>query len=291
MRNIVFILILTVCLSSCKIRNTHRPLVRNWTFEADRIENVKELESEQKDDASIELIESVNNSIVLSPADIKEQILRRKAYTSSYNCDTRNPNWVAWELTGRHTNGKNKRQGLSFQEDYDVPTPRATNMDYMQSGYDRGHMCPSADNKWSEQAQKESFLYTNCCPQDHTLNAGSWNDLESVCRRWARRYGKIWIACGPVYNGEKHRRIGRNKVFVPEGFFKVVLANDGGRYMALGFLFENTPTADRFTQYVKTVDEVEKITGYDFFAFLPDSIENSIEANSDIDNWQKRQRK
>jgi endonuclease G len=274
MRKLLFSLILLFTLSSCKVRAPRRPLMgfREATEEEKATMRGFLTENGKQPSNSQEFIS--DSLIVVSPAGMQEQILKRTAYFLSYNKDTKTPNWVAWILTANHTKGKNKRDGLRFQEDFDVPTPRATNMDYMQSGYDRGHMCPSADNKWSKKAQEESFLYTNCCPQDHVLNAGSWNDLENACRLWARRYGKLWIACGPLYYGEKHKRIGRNKVVVPEAFYKVVLANNKGNYMALGFIFSNSPVSDDFFNYTKTVDEVERITGYDFFAFLPDSIEN-----------------
>ena len=117
---------------------------------------------------------------------VSEQILYRTGYTTSYNKDTRLPNWVAWCLTAEHTAGKYKRPGKAFHEDEDVPKPRAVDWDYYNSGYDRGHMCPAADNKWSADAMYESFLFTNMCPQNHILNVGDWNEMENQCRRWAR---------------------------------------------------------------------------------------------------------
>ena len=129
--------------------------------------------------------------------DRPEQILRRKGYITSYNKETRNPNWVAWHLTKSHTYGKNQRSAEVFTEDTDV-TPRATDADYYNSRYDRGHMCPAGDNKWDATAMRESFLFTNICPQNHALNKYEWNNLEIKCREWARKYGAVDIVCGPV---------------------------------------------------------------------------------------------
>ena len=212
------------------------------------------------------------------------QILHRYAYVTSYNKDTRLPNWVAWYLTKDHTYGPHKRQGLRFEEDTDVPTPRATYLDYMQSGYSRGHMCPSGDNKWSQRAQQESFLYTNCCPQLYSLNAGDWNDLEIRCREWAKAYGKIYIVCGPVLFNKKHRTIGKNKVVVPEAFFKVVLCLTG-KPKAIGFIYRNEETKKPIKSYVNSIDQVERITGIDFFPSLPDDIEKQVEAQANLDDW------
>lgn len=217
----------------------------------------------------------------------KGVILKRTAYTVSYNKETRCPNWVAWHLTKNHTQGSYKRDGMKFTEDEEVKTPRATNSDYYRSGYDRGHMCPSGDNKWSYTTQKESFLFTNICPQNHDLDAGVWNDLEQACRHWANIYGEVWIVCGPVYKGSNHKKIGKNKVVVPEQFFKVVLTKKNGRYLSLGFLYDNKGGRKPMAEYVRTVDEIEEITGFDFFSALPDNIENSVEAEAILRDWKK----
>ena len=119
--------------------------------------------------------------------------MRRTGYTTCYNAHYRLPYWTAWHLTAAHTTGPHKRKGVSFSEDEDVPFPRATNSDYMRSGYDRGHMCPSGDNKWDRKAQQDCFLFTNMCPQSHNLNGGDWNDLEMACRRWDKKYGEVYI--------------------------------------------------------------------------------------------------
>ncbi|MGN0281407.1 MAG: DNA/RNA non-specific endonuclease, partial [Prevotella sp.] len=120
----------------------------------------------------------VIDSFATAPAKASTvQFLHREAYTVCYNAETRLPHWVAWRLTNDHITGPYKREGIKFQEDEQVPAPRATDADYRGSGYDRGHMCPSGDNKWSEVAQRESFLLTNICPQVHNLNAGDWNEM------------------------------------------------------------------------------------------------------------------
>ena len=143
----------------------------------DRLAQEAGLDPQHETDTKAEALAETPDGVEI-PApltDRKEQILSRTAYTTSYNSDTRLPNWVAWQLTAEHTSGPHKRGGIDFAEDEDVPEPRATDWDYYRSGYDRGHLCPSADNKWSEAAQRESFLFTNICPQNHSLNAVDWN--------------------------------------------------------------------------------------------------------------------
>ena len=211
------------------------------------------------------------------------QILRRTGYTTCYNAHYRLPYWTAWHLTAAHTTGPHKRKGVSFSEDEDVPFPRATNSDYMRSGYDRGHMCPSGDNKWDRKAQQDCFLFTNMCPQSHNLNGGDWNDLEMACRRWAKKYGEVYIVCGPMVDA-KHRTIGRNRVAVPYAFYKVVLRMSPSP-RAIGFVYENEDGHRPMSDYVLMVDDVERLTGIDFFPSLPDNIESRIEAQADLSEW------
>lgn len=213
-----------------------------------------------------------------------EQILHRTGYTVSYNHTTMLPNWVAWHLTAAHADGQEKRGGVSFQEDEDVPSPRATDTDYRSSGYDRGHMCPAGDNKWSKAAMTESFLFTNICPQAPSLNRGDWNEMELACRRWAKEYGDLYIVCGPILYKGKHKTIGKNHVTVPEAFFKVILCTKGTP-KAIGFIYKNGDGNRPKGDYANTIDEVERITGIDFFPSLPDDVEKKVEASMSLSDW------
>lgn len=221
------------------------------------------------------------------PAPLKdrpEQILKRTAYVTSYNRETKNPNWVAWHLTKAHTYGSQKRSEEVFTEDIDV-SPRATDNDYYTSRYDRGHMCPAGDNKWDAKAMAESFLFTNICPQNHALNKYEWNNIEILCREWARKYGAIDIVCGPVYDSSSPTRtIGRGHVWVPDAFFKVVMCRLG-QPKAIGFLLRNNGQKVNIEDVVCTVDEIELKTGIDFYPALDDKIEDRIEAESDFSAW------
>ena len=213
----------------------------------------------------------------------EDTILFRKSYTVSYNKDTKIPNWVAWCLTANHVDGDIKRVG-GFVEDEAVPKPRATREDYKGSGWSHGHMCPAGDNKWDETAMRETFLLTNICPQDRSLNSGLWNKIEQDCRKWAKKYGEVYIVCGPVLLNREHETIGENKVVVPEAFFKVILCLQG-KPKAIGFVVRNNEGKKKRDQFINTVDDVERITGYDFFPALPDDLENEVESHADVKDW------
>lgn len=215
---------------------------------------------------------------------LPEQRLQREGYVCSYNRDTRIPNWCAWCLTRQHAAGKEKRGGIDFQPDEDVPEPRADTYDYMRSGYDRGHICPAGDNKWSHKAIEQTFLLSNICPQNPELNRGDWNEIEQSCRQWAKRYGRIYIIAGPVFLNQRHRRIGKHKVAVPEAFFKVVLCLEGDP-KAIGFICRNTDGNRQKDAYVNSLAQVERITGYRFFPTLPAKVRRQVESQANIEDW------
>lgn len=253
---------------------------QNKQEDAEKTSNTKNRDAQAKKTGNGQGLE-----IPVGKAGVPSILLYREGYTASYNMEMRTPNWVAWHLTDDHTNGPAKRKGIGFHPDEDIPEPRVDTYDYMRSGYDRGHMCPAGDNHWSELAMEQSFLMTNVCPQSPALNSGLWNTIEKQCRTWAEKYGDVYIVCGPVYFNQKHKTIGKNKVQVPEAFFKVVLCLQD-EPKAIGFICRNVSAkGHKKTDYVNSVDEVERITGMDFFPQLPDDIEQRIERRTDIAEW------
>lgn len=280
----VSFLSLTTLTVSCRQHRTPKSITfkrkttyNNHTYKNQNDNKNTRLECQHKSDSLVNIY--IPSSLTNNP----EQILSRKAYIVSYNEETKISNWVAWKLTADHTDGPYKRLN-NFHEEEDAPIPRATLADYRGSGWSRGHMCPAGDNKWDETAMYESFSLVNVCPQSASLNSGLWNRVEMDCRKWANRYGEIYIVCGPILMNREHETIGENEVVVPEAFFKVVLCLQG-KPKAIGFVVKNTEGAKKKNQYVNTVDDVERITGYDFFPALPDNIEDEVEAYANLSDW------
>lgn len=207
------------------------------------------------------------------------QIIKHKGFTLSYDADYKTPQWVAWELTAAETDGNEQRRN-NFQPDPDIKGAKAYHADYTRSGYDRGHMAPAGDMKWDAQAMEESFYMSNVCPQNHNLNKGDWKELEELERTWAKEYGAVCITAGPIYKEKNPKRIGSNKIAVPDAFFKVLLTDYPKDPKAYGFIFANKAGSHPLTYYQLTVDEVERQTGMDFFPTLPDELENKIEAET-----------
>lgn len=224
-----------------------------------------------------------NLEIPLSTTSRQEQLIHHTGYTVSYNKDRKLPNWVGYELTREETQGSEERSNR-FTTDPLVVGSTATNNDYARSGYDKGHMAPAADMKWSNAVMKESFYFSNVCPQHPDLNRRKWKDLETKVRDWAIADSAIIIICGPIVS-PKPQTLRKSSVAIPERFFKVILSPHGATPRAIGFLFDNKRAVEPLKTYVVTVDSIESLTGMNFFYSLPDKVENKIEATINILQW------
>ena len=222
--------------------------------------------------------------------DNEECIIEHMGYALSYNSDYRVPNWVAYELLETELNTGFRSREDSFEPDPLVKGRQAYDRDYVGSGYDRGHMAPAADMRWSSQTMKESFYLSNVCPQNHNLNSGAWNDLEKQVRYEARYYKSIYVVCGPIFEFNEPRHIGRNHVMVPDSFFKALLAKrKDGSYAAIGFIFPNETCTRNLTLYAMTVDELEAKLGMDLFFNLDQKDQDAAEAVMDpYGDWRIR---
>ncbi len=231
-----------------------------------------------------------NVGLPVLEGDNSSQVIAYTGHTLSYNSKTRLPNWVAYELTAQEAQGENPRKD-KFAQDPQVRGPQGAKEDYRNSGWDRGHMAPAGDMKWSTQAMDETYYFTNICPQNHELNSGDWKELEEQCRRWAIKYGSLHVVCGPVVGGNAHGVLGPNKIVIPDKFFKVILIPKGGEYHGVGFIFDNPPRRKSkisskppvqrpLQSYAVTIDEVERIAGMDFFPLLPAELQEVVESTS-----------
>lgn len=201
-----------------------------------------------------------------------------------YNNEARQADWVAYELTAEEVDTKVAKRQNKFLPDPNPNILSAENSDYYKSSFDRGHLAPSADMRFSIEAMRDCFYYSNISPQHPRLNRGIWLTLENKSRSWAKEFGAIFITAGPIFSHEDSS-IGSNRVRVPIGFYKAILDYKSFPPKAIAFIFLNGESKKTLAEHSVSVDIAESITGLDFFSILPDTLEDMIESTANPALW------
>ncbi len=209
-------------------------------------------------------------------------------FTLKYCEELKVSEWVAYELTAEEVSEIRARRSSRFYADRTIAEQSAEPDDYKGSGYDRGHLAPAADMRFSEDAMRDCFFMTNIAPQTPALNRGPWADLEKEIREWALRDEALLIVTGPIFLDGEHETIGESKVAVPDFFFKVILDAVSPEKKGIAFIMPNSnlprkvdsPASD-FYAYAVPIDTVEEITGIDFFPWLSEE-EHYLEETADV---------
>ncbi len=206
--------------------------------------------------------------------------------------------WVAHILLSDVTRGSVSRTndfrpdslvktGSTIEEDYFLKHLQADGTyKYDGYGYDRGHLAPSADFRWSERALSESYLYSNIAPQLPEFNRNKWADIENFVRAYMYRYPKsqLFVVTGPVLNDELPKlERSPNRVSIPEQYYKVIMDFEAKRGMAFLVPHKNLIYPPEY--YAITIDSLEEITGINFFHTLSNEDESKIEAKINIEAW------
>ncbi|TRX37082.1 DNA/RNA non-specific endonuclease [Flavobacterium restrictum] len=217
------------------------------------------------------------------PTSTTKQLVKHEYYTVSYNEKYEQAEWVAYELKKEYGSNTHFKRPF-FIEDPQVATGSADWRNYKNSGYDKGHLCPAGDMEFSKAAYDDTFFTSNISPQIHEFNDGIWNRLEQKTRYWASKYNGIYVVTGGVLK-DNLKTIGKEKVAVPDYFYKVLLNNTNGNYKMIAFLVPNQKSEKPLYDFVVSVAVLEKMTGIDFYPNLPDDIESNLEKNTNYKEW------
>ena len=218
------------------------------------------------------------------PAPVgNHQILTYTQFTLSYNEEHEQPDWVAYELTRTEALMFHDRCDC-FHSDTDVTTGSASSSDYSSTGFDKGHLCPSADNNMSDDANRESFLMSNMSPQLPGFNRGIWADLEDWVRAQAVNYDTVYVVTGPVFVNNLGQ-LGTNNVTIPGYFYKIVLRFEDTKVKIIAFLLPQVGAVGQIQDYIVTANTIETLTGLDFFPALSSSVENKAESQFEKSTW------
>ena len=213
-------------------------------------------------------------------------LLQKTGFTLGYSSQYRQAVWVAYTLTAENLLAKQVRRRDKFQADPEVKKHPVHPKDYARSGFDKGHLAPAADMTYSLGSMTDSFFMTNISPQIPGCNRGIWKRLENQVRRWAVKEGKIYIITGPIFS-PKPKVMKTAAIPVPVAFYKVILDLTPPMKM-IGFIVPNQTSKRRLASFALSVDEVERITGYDFFSELDDELETHLEKSYNWELWQQK---
>lgn len=234
-----------------------------------------------KDGNSIVLVHSTSDSYGVN-------------YSVEWDCDKKSQRWSCYQLYNGFGGNVGRYSG-SPQYPFDplLDDDKYLSRDYFKgSGYDHGHICPSADRQYSAEANKQTFYLTNMQPQKNSFNAGVWGSMEEKVRRWIALSpitDTLFVCKGGTIDNEDDiiERIS-NKLIVPRYFYMAVVYKSPKGYKAIAFFADQTSNSsknDDLRKYVISIDELEQRTGIDFFCNLPDDVENKVEATAIPDYW------
>ncbi|WP_353778922.1 DNA/RNA non-specific endonuclease [Winogradskyella sp. 3972H.M.0a.05] len=217
------------------------------------------------------------------PTSTTGQIVHHNNYSLSYAEAHEQAEWVAYELKASHLSSTNHKRPY-FEIDRAVKTKAAHWRNYKNSGYDRGHLCPAGDRRFTKEAHDETFLTSNISPQKHDFNSGVWNRLEQKVRYWARKYDGVFVVTGGILE-DGLQSIGEEQVTVPKQFYKVLIDYNKGNPKVLAFLMDHKGSDKPLYEFVVSVDDIEALTKIDFFPQLSDDIEEQLESSSSYKDW------
>lgn len=212
----------------------------------------------------------------------REQLVKHTMFALSYNEGYELPSWAAYQLTPEQARATGTFKEKYF-EDPLVTTGSASVKDYKDAGFIMGQLVPPEDMFTSPQAVEETFLTSNTVPHKPSFNKYIWKTIEKLIREWAKEGNTLYIATGPVLKDAPFGTFGQNKISIPTRYYKALLDVNGER--AIGFIIRGNVATGAPKSFAVTVDELEKITGIDFFPELADELEEKVEASNDFAKW------
>lgn len=217
------------------------------------------------------------------PSSTKGELVHHNHFSLSYAEAYEQAEWVAYVLKKEHLTYDDRKRPY-FIEDPFVTTKSADWRNYKGSGYDRGHLVPAGDRRFTLQAYNETFYTSNISPQNRDFNAGLWNRLEMQIRTWAKRYSIIYVFTGGILT-DGLDEIGDEDVAVPNYFYKIIAKENNGNLEVLGFLMEGVEQQKPLQSFLVPVNRIEELTGIDFFYQFETEKQRSFESEVKPKHW------
>lgn len=208
-------------------------------------------------------------------------------YSVEYDTQKKSTRWSCYEIYGSNRETHTSRYYSDtdqYPQDPQLDAQYRWKQDpFWRSGYDHGHLCPSADRLNSREANVQTFYLTNMMPQVNGFNAGVWATMETWVRNQVTASSKdtlFVVKGGTMDNSDQYTTMARTggDLIIPKYYYMAVLMHNSSGYKAMGFWIEHKANSTRnLSPYVVNIDELERLTGIDFFCNLPDDTENHVE--------------
>ena len=208
------------------------------------------------------------------------EFVQRANFTLCHDSELKVSRWAGHQLHSERSDvfGEHSLRA-HFRQDLELEGNSARNSDYRGSGFSRGHLVPAADFASNEDGRRATYVLSNAVPQNLSMNAGKWRQLESAIRALAAQAEATYVFTGPIFAGTAIESIGASRVAVPTHLFKVALVITGERKAMYAAILPNRPAnGEPLDSFTTSVDEVERVTGLDFFSSLEDIEEERLEA-------------
>jgi endonuclease G, mitochondrial len=283
--------------------NTSQPSQTNTDLNKISPSNIKTSSQKDKKQTSLPNKEDNSNLLLGNPSNAKTDVnapnnylVLKKQYTLSYDDSEKTPNWVSWHVNSDDLGNASRED--DFREDNTLPATwdKVDSTGYKNSGFDRGHMCPSADRTSSKDNNSATFFMDNMIPQAPNNNRITWVKLESYTRKLVKKNNEVYIIAGTYGKGgtgsKGYKTTIGNGIVVPSRIWKVVIILENGdndikrinsytRVIAVSIPNNQDCANKSWTDYRVSVDSIESSTGYDFLSNVPVSIQDKIESRVD----------
>ena len=217
------------------------------------------------------------------PSTTTDQVVNHKYYSLSYSEEDEQAEWIVYKITSNNFDNDISRTN-DFREDPKIKTGSAKLSDYKGSGYDRGHLVPAGSMKINKTSMSESFYTSNMSPQLPGFNRGIWKRLEEKVRYWAAINDSIFVATGPILD-KPLGTIGTNNVTIPRAYYKTLLGYKDGKAKGLAFILPHERSDSSLYKYIVSINDVEEITGIDFYHKIDKAVQAEVESNIDVKLW------
>jgi endonuclease G len=270
LKKIVIIFIFSFLLVNCTSKSAQAQLRRD---------NLKLIKKVNKSKEKVgDLVKP--NVLFLCPNSTTGQIIKHKYYMASYSEKDEQSEWVAYKVSRNNYNKQIARTN-DFRVDESVKTKSADLDDYYGSGYDRGHLAPARAMSYNRTSMSESFYLSNISPQNPSFNRGIWKSLEGKVEYWSSFRDSIYVVSGPILD-HPIGSIGENKITVPRAYYKTLISFKNMKMKGIAFIIPNEKSKKSIYSYATSIDEVEKMTGIDFYYKMDSTMQHNLESNESI---------